>query len=149
ELREAVCQQCHLEGVKRILGYGRLFFDYRPALPWELFWSVFVRSLPRDYNKFDSSVEQLYASRCFQASKGKMGCTTCHDPHRLPEPEERPTYYRDRCLRCHDQETPCSLPLAARKKVSAADDCRLCHMPSFSSTDVPHTAATDHRIPRK
>jgi Doubled CXXCH motif (Paired_CXXCH_1) len=149
ELREAVCQQCHLEGVNTILKRGRDYFDYRPGLPWQMFWSVFVRSGSTDEHRFDSSVEQLYASRCFQASKGRMGCITCHDPHRLPQPAEKVAYYRGRCLTCHEEQTGCKLAPAVRRSRSQQDDCIACHMPPFASSDIPHTAATDHRILRK
>jgi tetratricopeptide (TPR) repeat protein len=94
-----------------------------------------------------SAVEQMYASRCYRASNGKMGCITCHDPHRMPDVAEKATYFRDRCLKCHEQ-LPCSLPLQARLAKSKADDCTVCHMPSFGTTDITHTAATDHQIPR-
>src|SRR5262249_10891565 len=138
ELREGVCQQCHLEGVKRIEKRGREFADYRPGLPWQMFWTVFVRNDVPDDSKFVGSVEQLYASRCFQASKGAMGCTTCHDPHRMPDPAKKVAYYRQRCLQCHGEKSGCSLPLAVRKQKSPQDDCRSCHMPSLGSSDVPH-----------
>ena len=29
----------------------------------------------------------MHESRCFRASRGKMGCISCHDPHELPDPE--------------------------------------------------------------
>ncbi|HMC64501.1 MAG TPA: hypothetical protein VKI65_06155, partial [Gemmataceae bacterium] len=37
-LREAVCQQCHLQGHLRILARGRDFWDFRPGLPLHLFY---------------------------------------------------------------------------------------------------------------
>ena len=40
------------------------------------------------------------------------------------------------------------MPLQARLAKSKADDCVVCHMPSFSTSDITHTAATDHQIPR-
>jgi predicted CXXCH cytochrome family protein len=149
EVREGICQQCHLEGAKRILKQGRHYADYRPGLPWQMFWTVFVHIAGQGDERFDSSVEQLYRSRCFQASQGRMGCTTCHDPHGEPEAGEKVAFYRQRCLQCHEDKAVCSLPLAERRKVSPADDCRSCHMPAFPTQDIPHTAATDHRIPRK
>src|SRR5262245_14049817 len=97
ELRAGICHQCHLEGVRRILKRGRDSFDYRPGLPWQMFWTVFARTDLPDDSKLVSSVEQLYVSRCFQASKGKMGCTSCHEPHRLPEATKRTDFYRGRC----------------------------------------------------
>ena len=41
-LREAVCEQCHLEGEARTVRHGRGLDDFRPGMPLELFWSVFV-----------------------------------------------------------------------------------------------------------
>src|SRR5262249_40751503 len=68
ELREAVCQQCHLQGQTRFLRAGRQTFDYRPGLPMHLFWSVFVQPAESSDLKAVSQVEQMYASRCFRAS---------------------------------------------------------------------------------
>ncbi|HKB36884.1 MAG TPA: hypothetical protein VKD72_10545, partial [Gemmataceae bacterium] len=41
-LREAVCQQCHLEGEARVLRRGRKLFDYRPGLALEDFWAIYL-----------------------------------------------------------------------------------------------------------
>jgi cytochrome c-type biogenesis protein CcmH/NrfG len=146
-LREAVCEQCHLEGELRILRRNRGPFDYRPGLPLHLFWSVFVR-LPEltDNRHAVSQVEQMTASHCFRASGGKLGCVSCHDPHDLPAPAQKTAYYRDRCLECHGGKG-CQLPPVARQK--NGDDCRACHMPRLHSSDIVHTAVTDHRILRQ
>jgi tetratricopeptide (TPR) repeat protein len=56
-------------------------------------------------------------------------------------------YYRGRCLKCH-AEKPCALPAAARRGQSADDNCVQCHMPRFPSSNIAHTAITDHRVPR-
>jgi Flp pilus assembly protein TadD len=147
-LREAVCQQCHLQGEKRILRRGRQPFDYRPGLPLHLFWSVFVRisELNTD-NQAVGQVEQMYASRCYHASDGQLGCISCHDPHSVPAAEEKAAYYRSRCLTCH-AERGCQLALTVRQARNQ-DDCRACHMPRNDSSDIAHTAVTDHRILRK
>jgi Flp pilus assembly protein TadD len=146
-LREAVCEQCHLEGETRIVRRGRGPFDYRPGLPLHLFWSVFVRRPElTDHRRAVSQVEQMADSRCFRASAGKLGCTSCHDPHEVPAPVEKVAYYRDRCLKCHGVND-CKLPAAARRK--DGDDCRACHMPRLHSSDIVHTAVTDHRILRQ
>jgi Flp pilus assembly protein TadD len=143
-LRDAVCQQCHLEGEIRVLRRGRELFDYRPGLPLGPFWSVFVKPHePTD--RLVGSFEQLHASRCFQASGGRLGCITCHNPHVWPAPEEKIAYYRGRCLQCH-QEAGCSLPPARRRETG--DNCIACHMPRMNSSDIPHVAISDHRIPR-
>jgi predicted CXXCH cytochrome family protein len=156
-LREAVCQQCHLQGQQRVWRRGRDTFDYRPGLPFHLFMSEFVKPPEQSGGfKFVGTVEQMYASRCFQESRGKdkMGCVSCHDPHAVPAPDQKAAFYRRRCLNCHtdgraDAGGPrgkgCSLPAADRQ--AKADNCVTCHMPKTGS-NVNHVAITDHRVPR-
>jgi Tfp pilus assembly protein PilF len=148
-LREGVCQQCHLQGERRLVRRDRGPFDFRPGLPLHLFWSVFVWGAPdgADQHKAVGHVEQMYQSRCFRASGGRLGCASCHDPHRQPAAAERVAFYRGRCLECH-AEKPCALPPAARHEQSADDNCVQCHMPRFQSSNIAHTAITDHRVPR-
>jgi hypothetical protein len=175
KLREAVCQQCHLEGEQRIVSHGRTVFDYRPGLPLDLIFSTFVRPPEAiDSRRIVNHVEQMYMSRCFQASKGpaQLGCISCHDPHQLPAPQERVAFYRGRCLNCHqisedggvvsnnrtntrDHDSPLTdphsathhTPLAIRH--SPTDDCMECHMPRRPSANVAHAAVTDHRVVRR
>lgn len=148
-LREAVCQQCHLGGEKRLEPVGRKATDYRPGLPLEEFLTVMV-----DRHRLEGRVkpvghaEQMLDSRCYQRSRGEFGCTSCHDPHSLPSPSERVAYYRERCLECHGSSSPCSLPEPERRGRSAQDSCIDCHMPRSSISGVAHTAETDHTVPR-
>lgn len=150
-LRDAVCEQCHLEGEARVLRARRDLFDYRPGLPLNDFWAVLVRSRRSgEDDKAVNHVEQMYQSKCFQRPVGgvKLGCITCHDPHVYVGPPERATHYRTMCLKCHDEDkgqTPCSESISKRRP----DDCIACHMPRYSSSDIPHTASTDHRIVRR
>ncbi|MCH2115369.1 MAG: tetratricopeptide repeat protein [Pirellulales bacterium] len=145
-LREAVCQQCHLSGVARVLQPGCSLQDFRPGQPLESCFSTFVlRPDTSKENPFVGQVEQMVASRCFQASDGKLGCISCHDPHGLPAPEARIEFYRNRCLRCHATDA-CDLDETARQK-AADNSCMACHMPR-RDTEVQHAAMVDHRIPR-
>ena len=148
-LRESVCQQCHLQGdAARVLRRGRQVFDFRPGLPLHHFWSVYVRRPGFAENeKAVSHVQQMYSSRCFRASQGELGCISCHDPHAFPAPEQKESFYRSRCLQCH-RETDCGLTVARRREKSPKDNCLTCHMPPFNSSDIAHTALTNHRIPR-
>lgn len=148
-LREAVCQQCHLQGAQRVVRRGRGLFEYRPGMPTDFFFSDWVKAGASDgEGKFVGTVEQMYASRCFRESRGenKLGCISCHDPHELPGADMKDSYYRERCLNCHAQRG-CSLPPAKRQALGKPDDCVACHMTKTGS-DVAHTAVVDHRILR-
>jgi tetratricopeptide (TPR) repeat protein len=174
-LREAVCHQCHLQGALRVPRLARGVFDYRPGLPLFRFWSIFEPTPDRaGLQKAVGHVEQLQASRCFNASGGRMGCISCHDAHRLPAGAERDSYYQRRCLACHIEKdgggpakdekdeqlaanaqlffrtpTICSAPLAERRRTRPENSCIQCHMGRFQSADIAHMAATDHRIMRR
>lgn len=149
DLREDVCHQCHLQGEVRVERRGLEAFAFRPGLPLPLFWAHFLRPKELRENKAVNHVEQLRDSRCFSASKGKMGCVSCHDPHGVPEPDEKAAYFRNRCSTCHADGKGCSTPLADRNRTTPANDCIACHMPRHASADIVHTAVTDHRIPRR
>jgi predicted CXXCH cytochrome family protein len=155
QLRDAVCEQCHLEGEARVLRGGRKLFDYRPGLPLHDFWAVLVQDQQSgEDTKAVNHVEQMYQSKCFSRPVAglKLGCTTCHDPHVAIGPGERQAHYRARCLKCHDgaKDSPvCSEPLLRRRKVSPEDSCVDCHMPRYRSSDIAHTASTDHRVVRR
>jgi hypothetical protein len=155
QLRDAVCEQCHLEGEARVLRGGRKLFDYRPGLPLHDFWAVLVQDRQSgEDTKAVNHVEQMYQSKCFSLPVAglKLGCITCHDPHRAIGPAERQTFYRGKCLKCHDGANGvpvCSEPLHQRKQVSPEDSCMDCHMPRYRSSDIAHTASTDHRIVRR
>jgi tetratricopeptide (TPR) repeat protein len=109
-------------------------FDKRPELQGD--------------QKFVSQVQQMHESRCFLTSEGRLGCISCHDPHRLPSESEKVAFYRSRCLQCH-HESSCRLTVAERHQKSSADDCVSCHMPRRQTPDIAHSAATDHRVLRK
>jgi predicted CXXCH cytochrome family protein len=113
-LREDVCLQCHLVGKLSVVRRGRSLAAYRPGLPLSAFLSVFVDP-PEDADNYKAvgHPEQLHVSRCYTASKGKLGCTSCHDPHQEPAPAQRVAHYRAACLSCH-QESSCHLPVAQR-----------------------------------
>jgi Flp pilus assembly protein TadD len=148
-LRESVCEQCHLKGRVRVEPFGVRADGYRPGLPLDAFLRVFVE--PRRATGAGRSVghvEQMHASRCFRESRGRLGCISCHDPHRLPRPGERVSHFRDRCLECHDGGHGCGMAEGRRRERNPEDSCIECHMPRSPLADIPHVAATDHTIPR-
>jgi tetratricopeptide (TPR) repeat protein len=148
-LYDAVCEQCHLSGI-RVLPYGREQFDFRPGLPREDFFSVFVYSAkPGEKAPAVTHVEEMHESRCYQGTSGdaKLKCASCHSPHHYVGTAQRVAHYRASCLACHENQG-CSLPRAVRLQTSKEDSCIDCHMSRQSTEDIPHTAATDHRILR-
>jgi len=70
-----------------------------------------------------------------------MWCGTCHSPHE--KPVDTVSYYRARCLGCHDQA------VVAETHAEPADDCVSCHMTRRQSRDSGHSAFTDHLIARR
>jgi Flp pilus assembly protein TadD len=146
-LRDAVCEQCHLIGNHRVVRIGRREEDFRPGLPFQWFWTVLTQPADRADSRFVGQVEQMHASRCFTASQGRLGCISCHDPHRLPSAQEKVAFYRSRCLECHG-DRGCTLPAATRLERSPDDDCTSCHMPREANADIPHAASANHSIPR-
>jgi tetratricopeptide (TPR) repeat protein len=146
-LRDAVCEQCHLVGDVRIERLDRHAFDYRPGLPLTEFFTVYGRTA-ESQDRVVGQVEQLRASRCFRESEGRLGCTSCHDPHRAPAPAEKTAFFRRQCQNCHGQNA-CTLTKNVRLAQNRDDNCVACHMPRFSPTDAVHVAISDHRILRK
>jgi predicted CXXCH cytochrome family protein len=71
-----------------------------------------------------------------------MTCTTCHDPHSLPEEMMKGEHYRNKCLSCHQTDS-CRSPAKARQEKQ--DYCITCHMPR-GPTDIPHFSFTHHRV---
>lgn len=149
--RESVCNQCHLQGVARIPRYGHKFADYRPGQAMEEIWTVFVsgETVKNDLSTTAvSHAEQMNGSVCAEQSNGRMGCTTCHDPHMSVAHKthaEKSEFYRSRCLTCH-ADPDCTASPESRAK--AENSCVDCHMPSLTANDVAHATQTDHRIQR-
>jgi predicted CXXCH cytochrome family protein len=139
----AVCAQCHLDGKASVELTGRRTRDYRPGLLWSDFRIDYSLGSSPDSMTVVGHVEQMRASRCYQASDS-MTCTTCHDPHSQTPAADRPAENREICLRCH-QAQGCRLAEPERRLRSPQDLCATCHMPKTPS-DVPHVAATHHRV---
>ena len=144
--RDSVCEQCHLSGEQRVLNPGKTFADFRPGMELEAVFSVYVGDGGADAElggrfKVVSHFEQLKRSKCYQATGEAMWCGTCHSPHE--KPEDRASYYRARCLGCHDQAA------LVETHAEPADDCTACHMARRRSHDSGHSAFTDHLIARR
>lgn len=146
--RESICNQCHLQAEARLPRYGRTQLDFRPGQNLADVITVLHRGDHGKGARAVHQVQQMRASRCFQASAGKLGCISCHDPHSVPAAEEKVEFYRQKCIACHAAEPHCALPQPERVARYPNDSCIECHMPRIAAADVAHTAQTDHRVLR-
>ncbi len=145
----SVCYQCHLQPASaRILRPGRSHLDFRPGMRLDDVWIVMNSSDSVDADgRTDSvrQVQQMFESQCYVKSPN-MSCTSCHDPHKVPEEDRRIAFFRDRCVACHTDLDPCSGP--SDERTAVADSCVDCHMPKLVLISSAHVSQTDHRIVR-
>lgn len=137
--RNAVCEQCHLEGETRILNPDRTWWDFKSGQELETVFVTYLQSGVSNRVRAVSQSELLAESGCEKASRDKLWCGTCHNPHAAAG--SRAAQVRQICLNCHES-------LFTRAKHKPASECVTCHMPRLRPDDVAHAAVTDHRIPR-
>jgi predicted CXXCH cytochrome family protein len=159
--RDSICLSCHLEGQEAVVHQGKRLVDFRPGESIFDYASFFTRQTQTGTGERAASQwEALLQSGCKQAAGDALTCTTCHDPHDSPRPEERVRFYRSKCLQCHDAEGAQPTGTAAGGWRSAMPkgfaarhypdnpDCSSCHMPRIQAEDIAHEQVTDHRILR-
>ncbi|MBU6239438.1 MAG: hypothetical protein KGQ51_16570 [Planctomycetes bacterium] len=145
-LQMSICAQCHLSGKERVVRRGRRESEFRPGLPFEQFATAFLAHPGAPFrNKAVSHFDQSVLAKCTTKNGTKLLCTSCHDPHKSPEPEASESFYNQKCIDCH-VDRGCNAPLERRE--SKNDSCIVCHMPKSTSSNIPHTSLTDHRIRR-
>jgi tetratricopeptide (TPR) repeat protein len=150
ERRMEICMQCHLETTSGripavLQRFERSAFSYIPGEPLVDFAIHFDHAPGTGHDgKFEavSSVYRLKQSRCFLESAGKLECSTCHDPHRIPRGAEALRQYSSACVRCHPSQHPAG-------DAVTTSDCITCHMPKRRTDDAPHVIMTDHLIQRR
>ena len=147
-LADNICMSCH-EGDIRALQPGKTEGDFRPGTP--LNDTVAILKAPIDPKALESPLLEHYysmtLSKCYQGSKGKLGCQSCHDPHVQPSVEDSAAYFRRQCLRCHSEQS-CTLDPQKRLAQQPSDACSTCHMQRQPALTVAHSTLTDHRIVR-
>jgi predicted CXXCH cytochrome family protein len=138
--RDSACIQCHLEGDAVVYRQGRSLAQFVPGEKLDDIAVYFVRATdPRSGIRGTSQYEALLRSACKRSAGDKLTCTTCHDPHFQPRPEQRVQYFRERCLACH-----ASPEMASHHPEQP--DCAKCHMITRNTADISHEQVTDHDI---
>ena len=137
--RNSICEQCHLEGEKRLLNPGKTWQDFHPGEELERTAVTYLLTQNNQQLKAVEQAELLALSQCARASAGKLWCGTCHDPHR--QATDRAAEIRNVCRSCHST--------LSKTAHAAVVECTSCHMPRLTTDDIPHTASTDHRILRR
>lgn len=144
-LNEAICAQCHLQGLVASAAEGASRWDFRPGESLSSIVTEFQLYGTASSFRIVGHTEQMQNSKCYQESE-TLTCTICHDPHghtAQPSLKQKAVEQRAHCVSCH-QNAICSVPLATRV-ATQQDNCVICHMPR-RETNVPHAALHDHRI---
>jgi predicted CXXCH cytochrome family protein len=142
--RDSVCLNCHLEGQAAVIRNGREMENFTPGDDLYDYALYFVyRSENGSGGRATSQWEALLRSECKKKSGDRLTCTTCHDPHGSPAPEDKVAFYRQKCLQCHN-----TAGFAGKHHPENAD-CTACHMARPPSNDIAHEQVTDHWIKKR
>jgi hypothetical protein len=148
-LADNICMSCHQGRALRVLQAGKSYADFRPGTPLDHVMAIFAA--PQNPKRGSVPISPLLEhfslmslSKCYTATKGRMSCLTCHDPHVQPT-TNTVEYYKQKCLTCHSEQS-CRLPLHDRQLKAPSDDCQGCHMPKQPVIGIAHSILTSHRI---
>ena len=150
-LREAVCEQCHLagRGARPAPGPAGQRLPARAA-PGGVPDGVRPRCRRGRDNKAVNHVEQMHASRCSRERRRQEArLRLVPRPARPRRPSRKsawPITARAASPATRSRVAPCRTRSGC--KTSPQDSCIDCHMPRQALGNIPHTAATDHRIVR-
>jgi hypothetical protein len=150
-LADNICMRCHQGKDVRVNAPGMTDQDFRPGMPLDKVVSVFKLTADAQSPSSTALLEHYYGmtlSKCYRSTAGGLHCTSCHDPHVELSGEAAVSYYKTRCLTCHNEQS-CSLSKEKRLATSPADNCIGCHMPKRTVATIAHGALTDHAIPAK
>ncbi len=143
ERQTDICQRCHLQG-NNVLKPGKSFADFQPGMKLSDVFEIYLPLYEGGDQPFDMANHsaRLQSSKCFQVSKGKLTCITCHNPHVSVKVTGNEVFNKS-CMKCHQPEN-CTETKANRQKLQ--DNCVQCHMPAQGTEDIPHVSVHDHKI---
>ena len=147
-LADNICMSCHQTGDVRVLQPGKDYRDFRPGTPLDDTMAILMIPPKRESPPQADLLEHYYSmtlSKCYRASRERLSCISCHDPHLEPSREEAPEYFKKKCLTCHT-ETSCTLAPKVREHQHPPDDCAGCHMKKRDVREISHSSITNHRI---
>ena len=151
ERKMEVCLQCHLETSNEklphaVARFDRAPFSYVPGQPLSDYELIFNRA-QGNLNNFEVAQGgyRFRESQCYLKSAGKLGCTTCHNPHDIPRGQQATAHYNQVCLGCHQDVTH----LSASVPHTSEANCVGCHMPKRRTDDAVHIVMTEHFISRR
>lgn len=163
DLQFDVCQRCHIQG-NSVLKEGKSYFDFIPGMKLSDVMDVYmpVYENNESVHIMASHAERLKMSKCFQVTnarieslppaaaglkpyKNGLTCITCHNPH-VSVKTTGIEHFNNSCNGCHvgGKEKLCSNDPVKNSRME--NNCVSCHMPSNSTTDIPHVSVHDHRI---
>ena len=164
------CEKCHGPGGNHLLAVATKFPDLAIARPSLASGGAVVKICAQCHSPRGIAVAQddpmsvrfqattLTWSRCYIASKDKLDCVTCHDPHRDVVTDA--AHYEAKCLECHSEDNPpgratsqnhsrrfdlSEVPRAPTCPVNPTKGCLSCHMPKVEGL-LPHSSFSDHFI---
>lgn len=139
---EAICAQCHLQGIVASGDADAHRWDFRPGQSSNDSFTEYQLAGVESRFQIVGHVEQLRKSACYQNTE-TLTCITCHDPHAHGVPESLPLQRNETCIDCH-QNDACGVSMETRV-ATQNNDCAACHMPR-RPTDFLHAALHDHTI---
>jgi hypothetical protein len=152
------CERCHGPGGHHLKAVSLNFPDLAIARPSQATADQITRLCGQchsDPSNSTSPTDPLFVrlqattlplSRCYNESRGALGCVTCHNPHR--DVETSASFYEAKCLQCHASTQGATSPpngAGGPCPINPTTNCISCHMPSVWNP-VEHAAFTDHQI---
>jgi hypothetical protein len=144
------CERCHGPGLNHVKAAETGFADLAIGLTSKTPMTERLSSCtgchaadgtvePSDPEFTRAQGTTLLFSKCYTASNHQLGCTTCHDPHRVLVTST--AHYESKCQSCHTLNSKANCP------VNPQGQCISCHMPKVNDLSR-RSRFTDHHIRR-